>query len=75
MVTLRLVGGCAGLFANDHTQPTVIAKTHPVSWEEYARAVHLVLNGLGKGINVDFKSRNLVGVGHSMGASALSVSH
>ncbi|KAI9438247.1 Alpha/beta hydrolase fold-1 [Lactarius indigo] len=41
------------------------------SWEEYARAVHLVLNGLGKGINVDFKSRNLVGVGHSMGMSAI----
>lgn len=46
---------------------------HTVSWEEYARAIHLVLNGLGKGIGVDFKSRNLVGVGHSMGASALSV--
>lgn len=43
------------------------------SWEEYARAIHLVLNGLGKGIDVDFMSRNLVGVGHSMGASALSV--
>ncbi|KAI9464011.1 Alpha/beta hydrolase fold-1 [Lactarius psammicola] len=43
------------------------------SWEEYARAVHLVLNSLGKGINVDFKSRNLVGVGHSMGASALTM--
>lgn len=41
------------------------------SWEEYARAMHLVLNGLGKGINVDFKSRNLVGIGHSMGASAI----
>ncbi|KAH8990763.1 Alpha/beta hydrolase fold-1 [Lactarius akahatsu] len=45
--------------------------TSAFSWEEYARAVHLVLNGLGKGINVDFKSRNLVGVGHSMGASAI----
>lgn len=45
--------------------------TPAFSWEEYAKAVHLVLNGLGKGINVDFKSRNLVGVGHSMGASAL----
>ena len=46
---------------------------HTVSWEEYARAIHLVLNGLGNGIDVDFMSRNLVGVGHSMGASALSV--
>jgi hypothetical protein len=45
---------------------------HIVSWEEYARAIHLVLNGFGKGINVDFKSRNLVGVGHSMGVSAMS---
>jgi hypothetical protein len=46
---------------------------HAVSWEEYARAIHLVLNGFGKGIDVDFLSRNLVGVGHSMGASGLSV--
>ena len=45
---------------------------HTVSWEEYARAIHLVLNGFGKGIDVDFMSRNLVGVGHSMGSSALS---
>ncbi|KAF8257766.1 Alpha/beta hydrolase fold-1 [Lactarius quietus] len=45
--------------------------TPAFSWDEYARAVHLVLNGLGKGIDVDFKSRNLVGVGHSMGASAI----
>ena len=57
------------------TALNLIAETRSVTWEEYARAVHLVLNGLGKGINVDFKSRNLVGVGHSMGASALSVSH
>ncbi|KAI0264101.1 hypothetical protein BC834DRAFT_826600 [Gloeopeniophorella convolvens] len=41
------------------------------SWEEYARAVHLILNGFGKGIDVDFKSRNLMGVGHSMGAHAI----
>jgi hypothetical protein len=46
---------------------------HTVSWEEYARAIYLVLNGFGKGIDVDFMSRNLVGVGHSMGASALYV--
>ncbi|KAH9996333.1 Alpha/beta hydrolase fold-1 [Russula vinacea] len=41
------------------------------SWGEYARALHLILNGFGKGIDVDFGSRNLVGVGHSMGASAI----
>jgi uncharacterized alpha/beta hydrolase family protein len=57
------------------TTLNLIVETHPVSWEEYARAMHLVLNGLGKGINVDFKSRNLVGIGHSMGASAMSVYH
>lgn len=57
------------------TTLNLILETHPVSWEEYARAIHLVLNGLGKGIDVDFKSRNLVGVGHSMGASAMSVYH
>jgi len=44
---------------------------HTVSWMEYARAIHLILNGFGKGIDVDFRSRNLVGVGHSMGASAI----
>jgi hypothetical protein len=60
-------------FADDHAQPYC---GNSLSFlEEYARAVHLVLSGLGKGINVDFKSRNLVGVGHSMGASALSVNH
>lgn len=42
-------------------------------WEEYARAVHVFLNGFGAsaGADVDFWSRKLVGVGHSMGAVAL----
>ncbi|CDO78052.1 hypothetical protein BN946_scf184616.g1 [Trametes cinnabarina] len=40
-------------------------------WEEYARAVHLFLAGLGKGVDVDFSSRKLVGIGHSMGATAI----
>jgi hypothetical protein len=44
---------------------------YTVSWEDYGWAIHLILNGLGKGIDVDFKSRNLVGVGHSMGAAAM----
>ncbi|KAI0363292.1 hypothetical protein BV20DRAFT_958570 [Pilatotrama ljubarskyi] len=43
-------------------------------WEEYARAVHLFLAGLGTGVDVDFSKRNLVGVGHSMGASAIVLS-
>ncbi|KAI0654112.1 alpha/beta-hydrolase [Cubamyces menziesii] len=43
--------------------------------EEYARAVHLFLAGLGKGVDVDFSSRKLVGIGHSMGATAIILSH
>ncbi|KAI0267395.1 Alpha/beta hydrolase fold-1 [Gloeopeniophorella convolvens] len=42
-------------------------------WEEFARVINLILNGSGKGIDVDFKSRNLVGVGHSMGALAMTI--
>ena len=57
------------------TTLNLILESHSVSWEEYARAMHLVLNGLGKGIDVGFKSRNLVGVGHSMGACAVLVYH
>ncbi|KAJ3554135.1 hypothetical protein NM688_g3260 [Phlebia brevispora] len=41
------------------------------AWEEYARSIHAFLTGLGKGVDIDFFSRNLVGVGHSMGAIAL----
>ncbi|KAI9056283.1 alpha/beta-hydrolase [Trametes sanguinea] len=43
-------------------------------WEEYARAVHLFLAGLGEGVDVDFSGRKLVGIGHSMGASAIILS-
>ena len=45
-----------------------------VGWSEYARAVHLVLTGQGKGIDVDFSQRRLVGIGQSMGAVALELS-
>ncbi|KZT01620.1 alpha/beta-hydrolase [Laetiporus sulphureus 93-53] len=44
---------------------------HIFNWEEYARAVHIFLSGLGTGVDVDFSKRNLVGVGHSMGAVGL----
>ncbi|KAG2007365.1 zuotin [Coprinopsis cinerea AmutBmut pab1-1] len=40
-------------------------------WEEYARSIHLFLSGYGKGVDVDFSKRRLVGVGHSMGAVSL----
>ncbi|EPQ53626.1 alpha/beta-hydrolase [Gloeophyllum trabeum ATCC 11539] len=39
------------------------------SWEsQYAKVLHRILNGLGKGVPVDFSSRRLVAIGHSMGA-------
>lgn len=44
-----------------------------VDWQEYARSIHAVLANLGTGINVDFRSRKLVGVGHSMGAVSMYV--
>lgn len=40
-------------------------------WEDYARSIHSFLSGFGTGVDVDFKSRNLVGIGHSMGAVSL----
>ncbi|KAL1743644.1 Alpha/beta hydrolase fold-1 [Schizophyllum fasciatum] len=43
-------------------------------WTEYARSVHLVLTGQGKGLDVDFSQRRLVGIGQSMGAVALELS-
>ncbi|KAF8452385.1 Alpha/beta hydrolase family-domain-containing protein [Boletus edulis BED1] len=44
------------------------------SWEDYARCVHAFLAGLGSGVDVDFSKRNLVAVGHSMGATAAILS-
>ncbi|KAI0252840.1 Alpha/beta hydrolase fold-1 [Lactifluus subvellereus] len=53
-------------------EETLLCGYTPIfSWEEYARAIHLILNGFGKGIGIDFRSRNLVGVGHSMGTTAI----
>ncbi|KAF8346356.1 Alpha/beta hydrolase fold-1 [Amanita rubescens] len=44
-------------------------------WEEYARCLHAFLAGLGSGINVEFRTHTLVGIGHSMGAISLLLSH
>lgn len=40
-------------------------------WEDYARCIHAVICGFGGG--VDLRGRKLVGLGHSMGANALSL--
>ncbi|KAJ7224751.1 Alpha/beta hydrolase fold-1 [Mycena rebaudengoi] len=37
-------------------------------WQEYGRALHLFLSGLGTGVDVDFSTRRLVLLGQSMGA-------
>lgn len=51
-----------------------------VSWENYSRAINLVLAGLGiltdgrnRRTKPDFKSMRLIGIGHSMGAVSLWV--
>ncbi|KAG6817019.1 hypothetical protein H0H87_000641 [Tephrocybe sp. NHM501043] len=43
-------------------------------WEEYARAIHTFLTGFGSGVDVDFSTRRLIGIGHSMGAASLILS-
>ncbi|KAI0051512.1 alpha/beta-hydrolase [Auriscalpium vulgare] len=50
-------------------------KSSEFSWDEYATIIHLVLTGQGKGIDVDFRTRKLVGVGHSMGAVSIVLTH
>ncbi|KAL0946266.1 hypothetical protein HGRIS_012521 [Hohenbuehelia grisea] len=44
------------------------------AWEEIARSVHRLLSGLGSGVDVDFSTRKLVGIGHSSGAVGLILS-
>jgi hypothetical protein len=44
-----------------------------VGWEEYGRVIHAFLTGFGTGVNIDFSTHRLVGIGHSMGAVALYV--
>lgn len=51
-------------------------------WENYSRAINLILTGLGtftdcrnRPARVDFASRRLIGIGHSMGAVSLCLAH
>ncbi|KAF9037740.1 Alpha/beta hydrolase fold-1 [Panaeolus papilionaceus] len=45
-------------------------------WEEYGRAVHLFLSGLGTGLDgVTFSKHKLVALGHSMGSVAFTLSN
>jgi len=52
------------------------------SWENYSRAINLVLAGQGiltdgknRPIKLDFASKRLIGIGHSMGAVSLILAH
>ncbi|KAF8056928.1 Alpha/beta hydrolase fold-1 [Lyophyllum atratum] len=45
------------------------------AWEEYSRSIHAFLTGFGTGVDVDFSTRRLVGIGHSMGGSCLLMSY
>jgi len=45
--------------------------TNAFGWEEYARSIHLFLTGQGTGVPVNFQTRKIIGIGHSMGAIAL----
>ncbi|KAF9037745.1 Alpha/Beta hydrolase protein [Panaeolus papilionaceus] len=43
-------------------------------WEDYSRSIHMFLNGLGTGVeSVNFSEHKLVGIGHSMGATAIGL--
>lgn len=56
----------------DVNEPVLDWSFRPVfRWDDWTRAIHLVLGGYGSGIDVDFRKRNLVAVGHSMGAVCL----
>lgn len=59
---------CLSLFYSDfHSLITWCT----VQWEEYGRSIHAFLAGLGTGVDVNFNTRRLVGIGHSMGAVCL----
>ncbi|KAG6835871.1 hypothetical protein H0H93_013784 [Arthromyces matolae] len=62
----------------DHGDAAVLNEHHlknayvPVfGWEEYARAIYSFLTNFGMGVDVDFSTRRLVGIGHSLGAGSL----
>ena len=51
----------------------VLIAVATVAWEEYARSLHAFLARLGTGVEVDFGSRRLIGIGHSIGTTATYV--
>ncbi|EKM52339.1 uncharacterized protein PHACADRAFT_211609 [Phanerochaete carnosa HHB-10118-sp] len=61
---------------NDHLLTSALdwRPESSLGWEDYARSIHAFLSGLGSGIDVDFRSRKLVAVGHSLGAVAFVLS-
>lgn len=61
---------------NDHllTQAMDWRPEFSLTWEDNARSVHMFLSGLGTGVDVDFRSRRLVLVGHSLGAAVIVLS-
>jgi len=58
----------------------LISSSGEVSWENYSRVTHLILTGLGafsdgknQPVRVDFTTKRLIGIGHSMGGVSLYV--
>lgn len=64
---------CASL-PTAHQRMVLTNRMSAVAWDHYGRSLQLLLNNLDSGLPVDFRTRNVVGIGHSMGAVALYVS-
>jgi len=64
-----------GVSAELNEKELLLSEFSNFTCEKYARAVHHFLcAGPGHGARVDFKNRNLVGIGHSLGGVAMYVS-
>ena len=72
---------CELLYADYHIDfPMLISSFGEVSWENYSRVTHLILTGLGafsdgknQPARLDFTTKRLIGIGHSMGGVSLYV--